>query len=172
MRFGPNRLSFNSVQAMKDIYGVQSNTQKSKVYTAYSHFFKVPSVVTTIEKIAHAIRRRINVRALTPTAVKELECLIVKNSQIFLDSIEEENSTLKELLEDSQGWGPGRNMSKWISWLMSDITGDVTFSRNWNLMKSEKNRHIVDVLSLGACLINTVTAPPLYMEMNNMLKIH
>ena len=98
---------------MKDIYGVQSNTQKSKVYTAYSHFFKVPSVVTTIEKKAHAIRRRINVRALTPTAVKELECLIVKNSQIFLDSIEEENSTLKELLEDSQGWGPGRNMSKW-----------------------------------------------------------
>jgi hypothetical protein len=144
---------------MKDIYSVQSNTQKSKVYTAYSHFFKVPSVVTTIEKKSHAVRRRISVRALTPAAVKGLESLIIKNSRIFLESIEEGNSTSQELLKDNQGWGPGRNMSKWISWLMSDIMGDVTFSRNWNLMKSEKNRHIVDILSLGACLINTVTAP-------------
>jgi len=156
VRFGPNRISFNSTQATKDIYGVHSNTQKAKLYTAYSHFFKVPSIVTTIEKRAHAIRRRISVRALTPAAVKGLESLITKNSQIFFEKIEEERSKSQVYPEDIQEWGPGMNMSKWISWLMSDIMGDVTFSRNWNLMKSKKNRHIVDVLSVGACLINTV----------------
>jgi len=54
---------------MKNIYAVQSNTQKSNLYTAHSHFFKVPSTVTTIDKGAHAFERRINVRALAPTAI-------------------------------------------------------------------------------------------------------
>lgn len=166
VRFGPNCVSFNSTQAIKDIYGVHANTQKAKLYTAYSHFFKVPSIVTTIEKKAHSVRRRISVQALTPAAVKGSEGLILKNSEIFFNKIEEERLNFQDTSKNNQEWGPGMNMTKWVSWLMSDIMGDVTFSRNWNLMKSEKNRHIIDVLSVGACLINTVRNLSATLKMN------
>jgi cytochrome P450 len=133
---------------MKSIYAVQSNTQKSNLYTAYSHFFKVPSTVTTIDKSAHAFKRRINVRALTPTSIKELEGSIYKNCSIFLDMLVDEN--------ESSGWSQARNMTNLVAYLTSDIMGDVAFSRNWDLMRGEENRHMIDILHLGTGLINTV----------------
>jgi cytochrome P450 len=153
VRFGPNRISFNNVEAMKTIYAVQSNTQKSKIYSTYSHFFKVPSTVTTIDKKTHAFKRRISVRALSPTAIKGLEESIYQNCRYFLDHL------LGDDVGRSEDWSKGYDMSKMISYLMSDIMGDVSFSRNWNMMRNEKNRHIIDVLSLGACLINTASQP-------------
>jgi cytochrome P450 len=106
---------------MRDIYGVHSNTQKAKVYTAYSHFFKVPSIVTTIEKKAHAVRRSISVRALTPAAVKGLEGLILKNCNIFFKLLEEDTSSGQAELVNDNAWGEGKNMTRLVSWLMSDI---------------------------------------------------
>jgi hypothetical protein len=149
VRFGPNRVSFNSVEAMRSIYAVQSNTQKSKLYTAYSHFFKVPSTVTTINKEAHAFKRRINVGALTPTAIKKLESSIYKNCNVFLNMLVDEKG--------SDGWSKGRNMTNLIAYLVSDIMGDVAFSRSWDLMKNEKNRHMISILHRGTSLINTVS---------------
>jgi hypothetical protein len=142
---------------MKDIYGVYSSTQKSKVYTAYSHFFKVPSIVTTMERKVHAVRRRISVRALTLAVVKGLEGLILKDCDIFSWIIGRRSRDWEADIEDDGAWGKGKSMTKLVPWLVSDIMGDVTFNRNWNLLRSEKNRHIVDVLSLGACSINTVS---------------
>jgi hypothetical protein len=150
VRFGPNRISFNTIEATKAIYAVQSNTQKSKLYSAYSHFFKVPSTVTTIDKKTHAFKRRINVRALTSTAIKELGESIYKNCGIFLEEL---GTNVKR----GGGWSKGNDMSKMFSYLTSDIMGDIAFSRNWNLMRSEKYRYMIDILSLGACLINTVS---------------
>jgi hypothetical protein len=149
VRFGPNRVSFNSVEAMKSIYAVQSNTQKSKLYTVYSHFFRVPSTVTTINKEAHAYKRRINVGALTPSAIKKLEGSIYKNCDIFLNMLVDGKR--------SDGWSEGRNMTNLIAYLVSDIMGDVAFNRSWDLMKSEKNRHMISILHLGTSLINTVS---------------
>jgi hypothetical protein len=138
---------------MKTIYGVQSNTQKSDLYTAYSHFFKVPSTVTTIDKGAHAVKRRINVRALTPVAIKELEGSIYKNCDIFFGMLVDEDK--------KSDWSKSRNMTNLVAYLMSDIMGDVTFSRSWDLMRSEKNRHMIDILHLGTGLINTVSPSPI-----------
>lgn len=149
VRFGPNRVSFNSATALRDIYGVHANTQKSQLYSAYSHFFKVPSSVTTIDRKSHAFRRRINGKALTTSSVKGLEQSIHSNCDIFLQSLVDKAIP--------QQWGTAKDMSKILSYLMSDIMGDVTFSKNWNMQLSEKNRHIIDILSFGACLINTVS---------------
>jgi cytochrome P450 len=93
---------------MKDIYGVHSSTQKSEVYTPYSHFFKAPSIVTTIERKAHAVRRRISVRALTPAAVKGLEGLILKNCEIFFRLLGEDGEA-----EEAE-WGKGKNVTRLI----------------------------------------------------------
>jgi len=89
MWFEPHRISVNNIEATREIYGVNANTKKSQVYTAYSHFFKVPSLVTIIEKKPHAFRRRINVRALTVNTIEGLEELIYKNCATFYSTLVE-----------------------------------------------------------------------------------
>ena len=148
VRFGPNRVSVNSNTALRDVYGVNANTQKSQVYAAFGHFFKVPATMTTIDKKTHAFKRRVTVRALTNNSVKNLEELMLRNIRIFCRLLLDESST--------QGWNSAKNLTKMISFVLSDIMGDVTFSRNWNTQRSDENRYILNLLPLGTGGINLV----------------
>ena len=53
------------------------------------------------------------------------------------------------------GWHSPRNMTEMISYVLSDIMGDITFSRNWETQKSTTNRHILKLLTQGTMGINT-----------------
>lgn len=134
---------------MKDSCAVHSNTQKAKGYTVYNHLFKIPSIATTIEH---------QCASSGSSCSQGPEGLILKNCNISFEILEEDRSIVKAESDDDAAWGKRKNVTKLISWLMSDIVGDVSFSTNWNLMQSEKNRHLIDVLPLGACLMNTVSA--------------
>ena len=37
MRFGPNSVSINSAQALRDIYGFRANVRKAEFYDAFAH---------------------------------------------------------------------------------------------------------------------------------------
>lgn len=108
--------------------------------------------MTTIDKKRHAFKRRVTVQAMNPLAVKGLEGLMLKNINFFLHSLVDEEDS-----ESTPEWSEPKEMTKAISWLLSDIMGDVTFSRNWNMQRSEENRPIIDLLSMGTCLINMVS---------------
>ena len=149
VRFGPNRISINTNTALHDIYSVNANTQKSLVYSAFGHFFKVPTTMTTIDKKSHAFKRRVTVQALTPKSIKRLEELMLKNIRDFCRLLVDERSPAGE-------WSSARNMTLTVSYALSDIMGDVTFSRNWETQSSSKNRHILSLLPQGTCGINMV----------------
>jgi cytochrome P450 len=162
VRFGPNRVSFCVDRALQDIYGVRANTQKSQVYSAFSHFFAVPASLTTIDRKAHSFKRRVTSRALSTGAVNGLQDLILKNVRVFCASLK--NNQPGEKTTDE--WSAPKDMSKSIQYLLSDIMGDVTFSKNWDIQASTTNRYILDLMSLGTCGINLAGHIPTVLKLN------
>ncbi|KAE9363381.1 cytochrome P450 [Stipitochalara longipes BDJ] len=140
VRIGPSRISLNTNTALREVYHVNANVQKSAVYSSYKHFFEVPMSMVMTDKRKHAFRRRINVRALSETAVKSMEPLMIKYIRLMCQQIFEnkKNST--------DGWSSPKDMSKLVSYVMADIMGEMVFSKNWNVLESAENRDIVDFL--------------------------
>ena len=149
VRIGPNRISVNSPQALPDIYGTSANVQKSQVYGSFKHFFgNVDMSMTMINKKAHAARRRVTVQALTAPKVKAMEGKMLDNIRYFCHSLAS---------QDAASWSKPRDITKLAGYLVSDIMGDLTFSKNWDVQRSHKNRHFVEELPLGVAGIHLVS---------------
>ena len=106
--------------------------------------------MTTIDRKAHAFKRRIDAEALTHIAIQEVEEPVLRNVRYFCDQM------IDESLPEGNTWSEARDMSKWSGYLMSDIMGDITFHRNWNMMKSSENRELLGTLSKGVAGLNMV----------------
>ncbi|KAF2474421.1 cytochrome P450 [Lindgomyces ingoldianus] len=141
VRYAPNRLSFCDKDAIQDIYGVRSNTQKSRVYGGFNHIFKASASLTCIDRSQHSFKRKILNVALQPIKLKNFEKHVLRNLKIFIDNV----------LTDASGaeWSRPRNLSEIIQFLFTDIMGDMMFSQNWNVQTSDSKRWILDILILG-----------------------
>ena len=150
VRFGPNRISINTNTALAAIYGINANTQKSQVYSAFGHFFKVPASLTTIDKTHHAFKRRVTAQALNQRSIQGLEETILTNIRSLCNILYDHENVMEE-------WSSPQNMTNIVSYAVSDIMGDVTFSRSWNTQKATENRHFLELLPQGTCGINLVS---------------
>ncbi len=159
VRYGPNRISVNTVTALQDIYSVRANTQKAQFYSVFSYFFKVPMIVTTIDRKDHASKKRILSQALTATAIKSMEDSILTNVRKFCQHLLDE--------KPSRGWNEPKNMTEWIAYVTSDIMGEITFDRSWNTIERDENRHILRIISQGVAGLNLVGDKDL--DMSNKL---
>ncbi|KAF2445212.1 cytochrome P450 [Karstenula rhodostoma CBS 690.94] len=130
VRFGPGRISVRSASALKDIYGVSANVKRSQ---------------------EHAFRRRVNIRALSPANIKGMEEQTLKNIRYFYD-----------ILVDGEGkdWSAPRNMSELIGYLVSDIMGDVTFSKSFDVQRKPDNRDVLTGLPRAVAGIHAVGYMP------------
>lgn len=100
--------------------------------------------MTTIDRKSHAFKRRIDAEALTTSAIHELEDAVLRNVRKFC----------KYMIDGPEEWSTARNMSQWPGYLMTDIMGDITFHRNWNMMDSTENRGLLKTLSEGVGGLN------------------
>ncbi|KAF2645497.1 cytochrome P450 [Massarina eburnea CBS 473.64] len=148
VRYGPNRVSVNSASALPTIYGVQANTQKSKWYTVWKSFYKMDMSMSMIDKKQHAVRRRIVTRAIKSLPIKEIERKILRNFAALRIKLVDDEST--------KGWSPPRNMTTLVAYCFSDIMGETTFSKSWDLQKSEENRSIYHILPQGIAGLSLV----------------
>ena len=148
VRFGPDRISIDTNTALHDIYSVRANVQKSQFFTVFSHFFKEQMSMTTIDRKKHAFKRRIDAEAMTSSALKKYEVQTLKNIRTFCRHLVDEDA-LKE-------WSQARDLTEWSSYVLSDIMGDNTFSRNWNMMESKDNRGVLDILAKGVAGLHMV----------------
>ena len=148
VRFGPNRISINSATALQDIYSVNANVQRSPVYASTAHFFGgTASSNTTMDRKEHAFRRRVNVKALNPTTIKSMEERILKNIRYFCAQLVDEKP---------MEWSKARDITKMIGYLISDVMGDVTFGRNWEVMSKPDNRDLMTQLPQAVAGIHLV----------------
>jgi hypothetical protein len=158
VRFGPSRLSINSTAALREIFAVRANTQKSQVYGAFKHFFNgVDMSMTEIDRDKHSLKRRVNATALSLEAVRNVEERILRNIRYFFTQLVDEKPV------DPEGWSAPRNVSRVVGYLVSDIMGDVTFSKNWNVQRERSQRHFVDDGAMGTAGMHLVS-PRVYIE--------
>ena len=119
--------------------------------------------MTAVEKDLHASNRRILSQALAMESLKPMQEHILKNCRIFCQSMLDEN------MQTSSNWSSPRNMTKWFSRLTFDIMGDIVFGRNWDVLKSERNRDLTDTFVAGTGALYVVSfARPIYRCENNM----
>lgn len=159
VRFGPNRISINSPEGLKAIYGSHTNTQKSRFYSVFNHFFDVPSTETTIDRDEHARKRRILSRALSDNALKGMENAVLDAFNQFCDqlSVPEQREISLDAWTSNQRWSPPQDMARLMSFMTFDIMGDICFGRNFETLVGEKNRDLIRIISDGAQALNAVS---------------
>ena len=164
MRYGPSRVSINSNTALAQIYSSKANVQKSSYYSIFSHYFKVPSVLTSITRQEHGPRRRFVSQALSDSAIQAMEEHVLHNVRVFCDRMiarDEHEPVLCTAAEQIQskraGWGPCRNISRWSGYLTFDIMGALCFSHTFDMLNYETNRYIIDVMPKGIQGFNVVS---------------
>jgi cytochrome P450 len=108
IRIGPNKLSFRSAAALKDIYGDTTSLVKPDDF--YSAFSAIPGKYNThnsISKAEHARKRRVLSHAFSETALKVMEDLIIKYVDYFCGYLQSVP-------------GP-KDMAKWYNYLTYDV---------------------------------------------------
>lgn len=151
MRYGPNRLSVCTDSGMKAIYGSKANVRKSDWYLVFGLAFDVENVFSMLHRGKHAIRRRILSQTFTPSAIDMLQEHIISNVErlcVYMnDSV------------DAHYWSTPKDMSQWIGYVTTDIVGDLCFTRNWNLLGSNKNRDLLQAFEDGSGALSIVSIP-------------
>jgi len=64
------------------------------------------------------------------------------------------------------GWSSTKDMSKLVSYAMSDIMGEMVFSKNWNVLQSPKNRDMLEFLPWGVAGVNITGYMPGLLKFN------
>ncbi|EEH05232.1 benzoate 4-monooxygenase cytochrome P450 [Histoplasma capsulatum G186AR] len=143
VRTGPNTVSINSVAGFKAIHGSRlSNVRKSDWYLTVEGAVGTPMTQTILDRQTHAFHRRVLDVALSETALKSVEHMIIENVQSWC-------AHLAEGISKPGDWSSPKNMADWATYLSYDIMGDLTFGKKFHCMDSDEHR-FVPLLMLNA----------------------
>lgn len=145
VRYSPSRISINSPEASDDLHQVNANAHKGDFYSVAKVIFGADMSNTTVDKKKHAFRRRVNVTALTPAAVRGYGGQVATHVDELMRQMGERASSK----QDHEGWGPPEDVSKSFAYCIADIMGCLTFGQSWNAQKNEQYRKIVEGSPLG-----------------------
>ena len=151
VRFGPNRLSVNTAEGLKQVYGHKCNTRKASYYNTFSHVFKGDSSNTIIDPVKHGRKKRVLTQALSESSIRAMEEHVLNNVRKFYKLMGEDGGK-----EVGKGWSSPRDMTRWAGCLTFDIMGDICFSHSFQMLEKEENRYILDVLPRGVQGLNIV----------------
>lgn len=151
VRIGPNTLSFNTIEAVREIYANrQGNVQKAPWYTVIeASAGGASSIHAETDRGIHASHRRVMEHAFTDKSLRASQAYLVQNVQTFRDVILQSSKTGKD-------WSQPYNMSQWSTYLSYDIMGDLVFGRRFNLMTSDAHRFVPKLIMNSTAFIYTV----------------
>ncbi|KAJ8123117.1 hypothetical protein ONZ43_g857 [Nemania bipapillata] len=136
VRVAPDRLVFNTVEALQDIY---QNGRVSKAYTYGSSVRNnVDNVFTARDKDIHRARRKMIAPALTERAAKSFEPSLMEHVATYL----------RQVLEASKNSEP-LNMTEKARHLALDIVTELSFGSPLNVQTSDENRFVSKALAFG-----------------------
>ncbi|OHE96345.1 fatty acid synthase alpha subunit reductase [Colletotrichum orchidophilum] len=146
VRYAPDRLLFDSVQSVHDIYGHSSNAIKAKSYSALLH--GAPNILTARDKKQHGKRKRIISQGLSDSKMRALEPKILNQIKIFCDVLYGTPGAATTAGQTSAAaWGSLRNMSKFCDYLAMDIMASIIFSSKYDALSHEEYRWVPDTIS-------------------------
>jgi cytochrome P450 len=128
VRFGPNHLSFRSIEAVHGIYGRKANVIKDMGFAPAQAYSNPPVAIhSSIDPKAHARRRRIVAHAFSETAVRNQEPFINANVNKWLRTI----ARLVAAPEKEAVWATPLDMGAWNALLTMDIITDLAFGKSF-----------------------------------------
>ncbi|KAI4169983.1 MAG: hypothetical protein LQ343_005293 [Gyalolechia ehrenbergii] len=168
VRYGPNRISVNTVTGLQKIHGPKANTRKSpEFYNVFRHFFGSDSTLTTIDAAAHGKKRRLISQALSGKMVRAMEAHILKHVRTFCNCVGK--SKLERLAQNADPvhseWNIAVDVSTWTNRLTFDIMGDMAFGRTFGVLKDGSNRYIPEILARGVHGLYLVGHMPMLLKL-------
>lgn len=158
VRFGPNRISVNTTEGLKEIYGMKCNTRKASYYNTFAHVFKGDSSNTIIDPVKHGRKKRVLTQALSENSIRAMEEHILNNVRTFCRLVCDGTHADRDDTERgiSGEWSTPKDMTRWAGCLTFDIMGDICFSQSFEMLEKEENRYILDMLPRGVQGLNIV----------------
>jgi cytochrome P450 len=113
------------------------------------------SIHSSIDKAAHARKRRVLSHAFSETAMKSMEKYILTNIRSFCSKI----GTQSNLAEKSGEWGTPLNMADWCNYLTFDVMGELAFGKAFEMLEHEEERHVIKLVA-NASWMHLIVSPP------------
>ncbi|KAI0017200.1 cytochrome P450 [Xylariomycetidae sp. FL0641] len=121
MRYGPDRLVFNTPQAFADIYK-NERVVKSEVYSAFQQRKDVYSVFNARDREIHRQKRKLIGRAVTEQSMRGFEPTMAAQIDIFLRQLLPQSSS-----QENPSGERAVNMSERLKRLGYDVVGHLAF---------------------------------------------
>ncbi|KAI1276490.1 cytochrome P450 [Xylaria sp. FL0933] len=153
IRQGPNKLVFNSSQALQDIYN-NDRVEKSKVYLA-TLLSPHPNLFNVIDRNAHRTKRKLIGSVLSEHSMRTFEPTMADQINIFIRQLRLSSSSSDPV-----------NLSERTKLLTLDIVGHLAFGYSLNLQTETKNHCVVSALRGGNYRLNT------YMQYPFLARLH
>ncbi|KAB2571025.1 Cytochrome P450 monooxygenase rdc4 [Lasiodiplodia theobromae] len=143
VRLGPNRLSFISPQAWKDIYGHRTGGKKSnpkdvKFYTPEPN--GEPSIFAIAADDEHSVVRRIFSAAFSDKALKQQEPLV----RTYIDQLIQAMRSAAETSQNSE-----IDIVRLLNFATFDIIGDLTFGEPLGAFINNMQEYAIGRFALG-----------------------
>ncbi|KAI1391783.1 cytochrome P450 [Hypoxylon trugodes] len=153
VRHGPNKLLFNSVTALRDIYQ-NDRVVKASIYRASQVQPDKYNVFNSRDKSIHRTKRRLVGQALSDHSLRQFEPTL----------LEEVDKFLNVLLRASKNSSPV-NMTPTSRHLGLDAIGQLGFGYDLKMQSEEENRFLMNGLVLAGMRINTCMSFPLLIHL-------
>ncbi|KAF3224834.1 hypothetical protein TWF106_003279 [Orbilia oligospora] len=164
IRYGPNRVSFNSATAVKDIYGATRPLRKSAGYRALLLSGNVFSLFTSIDKSFHGKRRRIMSHGFSDAALRSYEPIVQERIDKFLEILTKEAG--------ADGWGASKNMSRLCAGLTFDVMGALVFGQPFKILEDESGlSYVIDAIISASRSVGVMVHLPIFGKNNTLFKI-
>lgn len=162
VRIGPNQMSVCSAVGLDAIYGTQANVKKG---TWYRSSFGT-SMFNAIDKDIHARKRRVMSHAFSDKSIRDMEPYVVGAIRIWSRSLVNNTAEDDPAPETPEGWSPPRNMSRYSSFMIFDVIGEICFGESFRASTVPDNRYFVDLLPKVVKAFNIPGQMPFLQQIN------
>ncbi|KUJ11448.1 cytochrome P450 [Mollisia scopiformis] len=161
IRHGPNKLVFNSVTALHDIYQSE-RLYKSRSYLVTQPVAGVYNLFNVLDKRSHRIKRRIIGQGINDRSARQFEPDMIKHVDIFI----------QQLLNSSGKTGAAVNMTKRCKYLGIDVIGQLGFGSTLDLQTDSKNHFVLKGLETSNFRSNLYIQFPLLKKVGMELLLY
>jgi len=152
VRYGPNRLSIASPDAVRMLYTNSRYSKKADSYLAFPRNPENASLFSSINKEVHARKRRVLRHGFSDAALKEAEVTIknqVATLLLCLEHLDDDDQEgwkvdAKESAAAPDRWSSPKNWAVWINRYSFDLSSDLSFSKSFDMMRLKDRRLFAD----------------------------
>ncbi|ETI28866.1 hypothetical protein G647_01318 [Cladophialophora carrionii CBS 160.54] len=134
VRFGPDKLSFRTAQAVNDIY---TDRRANMVKTGWTHAGEMinPGITTHVvsDRQLHAAKRKLLNNAFSDRAMSNLDKYIVERIRDWCAYLAQTDGSNTE---EKSAWSKDRDMGHWSTLLTIDVLGELCFGASFDAMKT------------------------------------